>query len=215
MTQQRTPPPTYRKTDVQFHRTGYAGPGVPAVNVKVPFGRIPLPLDLGSFSTDGGATVQTAVTDPGFTWDWIDANLTDDDVNFAFEFACMAGWEYLGDEAKAIFGDHVTVYSEGRSSGWAIVDGLKDFDDWNAVDLGKWRRFALIARAYADDIPRQMVEGIYMNEWERRNEVAPSPDAVVADALMGADVDPLTAGSHADIAVQALRSAGLLPKETA
>lgn len=206
---------TYRKTDVEFHREGYAGPGVPAVNVKVPFGRTTLPLDLGGYSDDGGVTVHTMRTDPEFTWDWIDEHLTDDDLNFAFEFACMAGWEYLRDEAKEIFGDHVTVYSEGRSSGWAIVNGLKDFDSWDAVDLGRWRRFALIARAYADDIPRQMVEGIYMNEWEHRNDVPPTPSAVIADALMGADIDPLTASSHSDIAVKALRDAGLLPKETA
>lgn len=211
MTTTRTPPPPYGKADVSFHRTGYAGPGVPAVNVKVGFCRIPLPLDLGSYSDDGGTTFKTALTDPGFTWDWIDENVKDDT---AFEFACMAGWEQLTEEAKAIFGDHVKVYSEGRSGGWAIVDGLPDFDSWNAIDLGKWRRFERIARALVADIPRIMVEGIYYNQWEIRDEVAPDPSTTVADALMGAGTDPLTAGSHADIAVAALRNAGLLPKET-
>lgn len=205
---------TYSKSSVQFHGIGYAGPSVPAVNVKVGFCRLPLPLELGSFSDDGGATVQTALTDADFDWDWIDANVTGDT---AFEIACMSGWEQLGDEAKEIFGTHVTVYSEGRSSGWAIVDGLKDFDDWDAIDLGKWRRFERYARALTDDIPRQMIELIYMNEWATRDDVGPDPFQVVHSALYATQVETglVEISMAAEATVTALRTAGLLPKETA
>lgn len=202
----------YKKSDVTFHREGF-GEGRPAVNVKVPSGLPKLPLELGQSSDDDGTTWQVSRTDPGFTAEWIDG-LGDRDLNGWFEAACESGWEYLQTLAEEVFGPGVKVYSEGRSSGWAIVDGIADFDSWNAVDLSRWLRFEKLAREAADDIPRQMVELIYFNVWETRNDVPPDPETVIADALMAAGVDPLTAGSHAGIAVTALREAELLPEGT-
>lgn len=198
----------YKKSDVTFHGTGYAGPGVPAVNVKVPYGLPKLPLDLGSFSDDGGATWKVSETDPDFTAEWIDA-LGDRHLNTWFEAACESGWEYLQELAVEVFGAGVKVYSEGRSGGWAIVEGLTDFDSWDAVDLGRWRKFEALARAAAADIPRQMVELIYYNVWDADPE--PDPVTVVAEANTAAGIDVLTAQQLAEGAVSALRDAGLLP----
>ena len=49
-------------------------------------------------------------------------------------------WEDAEDTARDIFGDKsLTVYSEGRSGGWLVVNGLPDIEYWDAIMLGKWR----------------------------------------------------------------------------
>lgn len=157
---------------VTFHREGFGGKGRPAVNVKVRGGRIPLPLELGRISVDGGKTTSAVTTDPEFTWEWMDENVSDAQQNELFDVACQDGWATLQTEAAEIFGPNAKVYSEGRSSGWAIVDGIPDFDDWEDEDLEKWQRFEEVARGAADDIPRAIVELIYFNVFEPQAEAA-------------------------------------------
>jgi hypothetical protein len=72
--------------------------------------------------------------------------------------------------ADEIFGRPVKVYSEGRCGGWAIVDGLPDFESWDAVLLARWAKFARVARSLADNIPTQMVALLEINDWERECE---------------------------------------------
>ena len=147
-----------RKSDVEFHSSE------PAVNVKVykSIRNVTLPMELGRFSNG------TEYTDSNFTHDWIEDYLEREDRDWAttFEMVCADGFEMLEDEAQDIFGSHVKVYSEGRSGGWAVVHGLKDFDSWDAIDLAKWAKFTKFARAITDDVPRQMVHSIYLDAYE-------------------------------------------------
>ena len=63
-------------------------------------------------------------------------------LDFAFECNQEMFWnEYAQDIADNTFDYSVKVYSAGRSSGWLIVEGLPEFETWDAVMLAKWRSF--------------------------------------------------------------------------
>lgn len=62
---------------------------------------------------------------------------------------------------------HVNVYSAGRSGGWLVVDGLPDIDEWDAIALGRWRRFDAAIRAIADEgYPYDYIWQLHVNVWE-------------------------------------------------
>jgi len=64
-------------------------------------------------------------------------------LQFAFESAQQRFWEDVQDVARTIFGKHVKVYSEGRSGGWLIVDGInEDVESWDAIAVSRWGRLA-------------------------------------------------------------------------
>ncbi len=146
--------------------------GFPAVNVKV-YGnvdKVKLPLDMGgSAPADDPTNFTWHTSDPAFTHDWIDAHVNDVDEIW-WDVACSDGWESLDMEAERIFGRGVKVYQEGRSGGWAVVHGLDDVESWDAIAVSRWSRFAHVARAIADDIPRSMVWLLYVNEFENIEE---------------------------------------------
>jgi hypothetical protein len=161
----------YSKESVQFHREGMWGPGVPAVNVKmqrIDLRDVQLPLPEGSM--DG----VESHTDAAFTQDWIDANVNEEERGDIWSEACREGWEMLDSMAKEIWGQEAKVFSEGRSGGWATVDGIKEFEQWDAVDLSKWRRFEEYAKEVVQDIPHQMVMVIYLNMFENPEATLPS-----------------------------------------
>lgn len=146
-----------RKDDVEFHSDGFR-PGRPAVNVKV-YGRVDSDKVFEDARLNG-------VDDPRFE-PWYRERLEDDSfAEHYFEFACESGWEWLQTDAEDTFGKGVKVYSEGRSGGWAVVDGLPDFDSWDAVMLAKWARFAKSARITADAIPSDMAILAGINSFE-------------------------------------------------
>lgn len=167
--------PIRTKADVEFHSEGWAHDPRPAVNVKVRGfweNEIRLPIVLSRVKEKGETKFKDVWTDPGFTVEWIRENLSDDDFNSFFWQTCGDGWEYLNIAAREIWGNHVKVYSEGKHDGWAVVEGInQDVDSWDAAYLSKWRAFAKIARATADDIHRSTVESIYFNCYQTR-EVA-------------------------------------------
>ena len=156
---------TYTKDDVQFHSDGYRE-GRPAVNVKV-YGwacGVPLPLELGSSYPVGRPDLlETHYTEPLFTHEWSEEHVDDETGSAFFWQACTDGFEMLQEDALEIFGRGVEVFAEGRSGGWAVVDGLPAIEEWDAIDLGKWRKFEKIAKSYAEDIPRVTVDLIYAN----------------------------------------------------
>lgn len=158
------------KDDIDLRRDG------PAVNVKVTKGydRFPMPLEFGQVKEAGETEFHDVLSAPEFTHEWIEANLTDEDLNVWWGSAAESGWEMLDEEAKTIFGPSVKVYSDGRSDGWAVVHGLSDVEGWDAVALGKWRRFCKVARLIADDHPYQMLSLIYLNVYEPGVEAAKS-----------------------------------------
>lgn len=153
------------KEDVEFH-SEYGQARKPAVNVKVykTLDSVPLPLDLGAWRKVGEDEWHRSFTEDGFTHEWIEENVSDD-VLRDYEYGVLEGcWEELNEYAKDIWGKYAKVYSEGRSGGWAVVEGInQDVDSWDAVDLAKWRKFALYARALADDVPHRMLDSLYHN----------------------------------------------------
>lgn len=163
----------FTKSDIDFHSTTPSGHRpVPAVNVKVRGGGyirdIALPLELGRVSDDGGKTYKSVTTHPLFTHDWIEENTTEDDQQAAWESAIESAWDMLKDEAERIYGAGRRVYSEGRSGGWAYIDGFsaEDVETWDAIAVARWGRFARFARACADDVPRNIVDFLYANVFE-------------------------------------------------
>lgn len=149
-----------RKADIQFHSDGYRA-ARPAVNVKVYKGIET--VDFKQFHDEA---------DDGFTLEWIRENVSDERLDSALEWACERAWEQVETDAQQIFGSHVKVYSEGRSGGWAVVEGLPDFGSWDAIMVGKWARFARRARSIADDIPYQMIDDLCFNVYIRDKEEA-------------------------------------------
>lgn len=149
--------------------------GQPAVNVKmqlIDLRRVKLPMEEGSVN---GVTVYT---DGGFTHDWIESNVNDEVREQAWRSVCEAGWEEMEREAKDIWGKATKVFAEGRSGGWAVVEGIKSFESWNVVDLAKWRRFEQHAQAVVADIPRSMVLDIYLNYFLEPEIVAAESSAL-------------------------------------
>lgn len=172
----------FKKSDVEFHSyLPYGGPPIlPAVNVKnyQSVQDVKLPIDLGRYSDDGGQTWQTAVTHPGYTYEWVENYLSEDFDNISWAWACELAWEDLQDTANYIFTENVRVEAVGRSGGWAVVHGLKDFESWNAIDLSRWARFAKCARLNTDDLMRVCLENIYCNVYEP--DITPNPEEVEA-----------------------------------
>lgn len=151
---------TYRKADVRMHSDGF-GPRRPAVNVKVHAGLEAIDWD----------AVHWEAGDDAMSEGWLREHLSDDALQGWWDVACGLGFEQARQDAREIFGSHVNVYSEGRSGGWIVVDGIPDLEDWDAVMLGKWRRFERAARETADDIPTRTALLIAINvypEWRKR-----------------------------------------------
>lgn len=109
----------YTKDSVEFHSEHYR-PARPAVNVKVH--NFVSPYKIAEHFKCSEKQAEKA-------------------IEFAFESACQQFWEDSTEHAQSIFGNNVRVYSEGRSGGWLVVEGLKSFDEWDAIDLAKWRKF--------------------------------------------------------------------------
>jgi len=162
---------TYTRDDVQTHGTGYAGPSLPAVNIKV----------YGTLRDAWSDFEREESPDEGFTLDWIEENLSDDTFDALFWNVCAAEFEYLvayaTTDEDAIFPaakyGRLSIEQEGRSGGWAVVDGLPDVDEWDAILLARWRKFERIAREITEGVPFQMLASIYLNhwEWERDEEI--------------------------------------------
>ncbi len=151
---------TYSRDDVQTHY----GSDRPAVNVKV---YRSLEDSWKDFERDEGP-------DEGFTIEWIREHCSEELLDASFwnvcesEFEYLEGWATGSDRGEdALFpDDNITLEQDGRSGGWIVVKGLPDLEDWNAVNLARWRRFERIARDIADGIMVNVLSSLYINEWE-------------------------------------------------
>ena len=150
--------PIRSKADVVFHGTNGPYNPLPAVNVKCYNGLESIKLQ----ELDGAR--------PDFTQEWIERHLSDEQVSDYFYSAREHQWECLQDFADEIFPGKVKVYSEGRSGGWAVVEGLRDFERWDAIDLARWRKFASMAESLAADVPYQAADLICINAFATWHE---------------------------------------------
>jgi hypothetical protein len=144
----------YSKDDVKTHVTGFSGPRLPAVNVKV------YRTEPHSWPVDGA--------DERMTREWFDSYAESDEGAWLFNAACESGREDIQYDAEHIFdGYNVKVWFEGRNGGWAVVDGLPELDEWDAVMLSKWRRFEKWAKDVVEYVPDVMAQLAYFNAWEQ------------------------------------------------
>jgi hypothetical protein len=92
-------------------------------------------------------------------------------LEWAFEMGRQQFWEDIQEWAEDCFEWHVKIYNAGRYGGWAVVEGLPDIEDWDAIALGQWRRFA---KQCADEIAYltsadRVLEDIEANRWAEEN----------------------------------------------
>ena len=143
----------YSKGDIEFHAEHYR-PSRPAVNVKAY--HFPDIYDVMDAFDCSEETAQAA-------------------LNYAFESAQEIFWYETAQELANYhlsprFGS-VTVYSEGRSSGWLVVDGLgyrEDVEDsWDALDLTAWYAFEKAVKAEVEWLTswEQVRDSAEANRW--------------------------------------------------
>jgi hypothetical protein len=157
---------------------GWAG-GVPAVNVKwSPYLRtiVRKYRDVTAVNKQGDTYhVHEFGDDPAF-WEWVD--YIDEHVGDAAweypngifyraeEIAREVGWDDAIELAHEEWGDAVKVWSSGRSGGWLVVDGLADVEDWDAIELARWRRFQGRVEDLVAYLDYQFVWHLYVNVYE-------------------------------------------------
>lgn len=145
----------YNKNDVKFHNEYYRN-SYPAVNVKVYhfpsvqqiIDRIPELKEMKDQSQTEELATQAS--------------------EFAFNMACDIFWNEDAQEiANDHFPDDVKIYSEGRSNGWLVVHGLKDFSEWNAIDLRRWQGFENAIKAEVKYLTslEWMIDVIVLQKW--------------------------------------------------
>jgi len=153
----------FLKSDVERHSAHYGPPFLPAVDVKCRerFG--------GSYaySIDDNPRAERAL---GWCW----------------ESHVELFWELATEYAAEIFGPKAKLYSAGRSGGWAVVSGLPDVEEWDAIAVSRWARFARMLEAErahfcSADAVRETIEA---NDW-----LAPTPQDRIADAVKSLGVE--------------------------
>ena len=99
---------------------------------------------------------------------WPHLDISDKANGFAWNAACEAFWRDIQEVARELWpGYDVTVYSEGRMGGWAVVSGLPDVDEWNGHLVAKWGKFSRICGLMIKDLtdPAYLLEEIEANRW--------------------------------------------------
>ena len=89
-------------------------------------------------------------------------------LQYAGESLAEMFWEDAEATARDIFGDKsLKVYSEGRSGGWLVVEGLPDIEYWDAIMLGKWRSLEVRLQNEVKYIGEfdYVIDRIEANEW--------------------------------------------------
>lgn len=152
-----------RKTEIEMHRDGWYGDPLPSVNVKV---RAYGEDFLKAFDEAWPDYSVGDAADPRARAMYEDA-LERYDEGWLFQAACEIGWERAQEDAEQIFTDYaVKIESQGRSGGHLVVRGLPDVEEWDAVLVQKWARFARYVRSEVNEIPYVMADLWLANTWE-------------------------------------------------
>lgn len=156
--------------------------GYPAINIKVygdPRDEKLLPLELGQVAEHPGAPFRAVTTEPEFTYEWIDRHVSERDQNFWWDESCRDHFEQARTLAKEIF-DAVDMWQEGRSGGWLVVQGLPDVRTWDAVMLGRWRKFETQVKVLVSDVTYGFLWLVHANvfePWAEARDKAADDDA--------------------------------------
>lgn len=107
-------------------------------------------------------------------WAWCDDLVSHSNWEVAQpaeDFANEDGWEQADETANDVWpSPRVKVYSDGCSYGWLIVEGLSPVEEWDAIALGRWRKFAKQIRAILGERDYQFVWHLYVNVYEPLRE---------------------------------------------
>lgn len=145
---------TYTRKSVQTHFDG--GRSAPAVNIKCHL----YGPDDDAFTDDLLTTVGAnhAGDGPGFLAWWRDPETWGDTDRYPSMFSCWfdaaaeEAFDYFREYAAECFPDYAAkVWQEGRSGGWAVVEGLPELDCWDAVMLARWRHFERLVAWHAEE----------------------------------------------------------------
>lgn len=142
-----------------------------AVNVKCRHSLRAIELDAQEAAKDMGSVGAAE----RIAW-W--AALDDETRQTWWDCACQDGWERLTERARELWGPSATVYSEGRSGGWAVPEPngrggftREDVEEWRREDRRKWDRFESTCAAVVAEIPYQAAMLAFItNAWEVEQE---------------------------------------------
>lgn len=158
----------------KFERATTTGRLICAVCGAAKFFHVPTDINNHKFKAGGSYTIHEFGDDTEF-WAWVHDNLDDygmEWTDYAYEIARDGGWEAARELAAEVFPQSVDVWSDGRSGGWLVVDGLPDVEDWDAIQLGYWSKFVRGVQAILDDLDYQFIWHLNVNVWEPHNERA-------------------------------------------
>lgn len=148
--------------------------GLPMVNVKHHFWWD----DIVSRYKD--TTAHDLPLTPAF-WDWAQELYDDAErhnwaqfhpIEACCELAREYGWTTAQMDAEEMFGDHVEIYSEGRSGGWLVVKGIGSPRDgeWDTEDAELWAKYEQYVRAIVDELDYYFVWYLFVNFYEPHME---------------------------------------------
>ncbi len=141
-----------KKCDVKTHNSGgCGGPYYPALNVKIYTPPVTSETVAQRFGCSEG------VAERALQWQ--------------HESAREMFWGDVQEWVVEVFGKGAQRFSAGRSGGWLIVEGLGAVEDWDAIALSRWCRFAAgVARDIAGRLDADCIlEDIEANRWAEEN----------------------------------------------
>lgn len=144
------------KEVVTFHAETWQE-GRPAVNVKVYAGYEQGLAAFHESDEDGNGDP----IDPAFTIDWIEENATDEDHEMVWFWAIESEREFLQESVRSEIWPNASIEYQGRSGGWATVEGIKPFEAWDATDLAKWRKFERFCAEAVQGLPFALCDQLY------------------------------------------------------
>lgn len=162
-----------RKADIELRRTnnGYGDP-VPTIKVKwYPFWPNIVKRFRGSPDHEFG--------DDADFWEWAERQ---EDADGAWDYPngpfCIAmecsredGWEQAQSDLEDIFSEYqIKVWSDGRSGGWLIVEGLPDVESWDAIMVARWAKACRFVKDVLDDRDYNLVWHLHANIFENLME---------------------------------------------
>jgi hypothetical protein len=145
-----------RKADViRSYHNGMRG--LPMVNVKC-YDTDPTEADWWRSIVDHGAR-----TDPATLADYYESTGVD---GIYWDIARETCWDWLAEEAAEVWpGAGVQVWSAGRSGGWAVVEGLRPVDEWDAIAVARWARWSTFAALVATEGLRDQIAWLVVDAW--------------------------------------------------
>lgn len=163
------------KADIEMHRDGWYSDPLPAINVKV---------RKYVSDADCALVVQHAGDEPApdFTAEWMEER---DEEGEWWWIAAEHLRETIQEDALNLWGPRsgVEIEFHGRQGGWAVVSGLPDVEEWDAIALGRWRTFNKWVGQIVADHPYMHADLMYHNVWLPEQERKARAAAAYAEDL--------------------------------